>query len=104
LRGSTANTHGAASCVMATCRSPTLIVPLRMPGSLFVATLKEMVASPCPVGGPINCIQPPAAAALHWHSRFVETLSVPLPPAAENELGVAAAVTAHFTAEDDVTF
>ena len=89
---------------MPTCWSATLIVPLRTPGSPFVATLKEMLASPCPVAEPPSCIQPLAAAALHWHSRLVEMVSVPLPPAAENDVGVAAAETAHFTVEGDVTF
>src|SRR5207244_12052607 len=101
---STVNAHGAASCVMPICWSPTLMVPLRTPGSAFVATLKEMVASPCPVAELPSCIHPLAAAALHWHSRLVDTVSVTLPPASANGVGVAAAVTAHFTVEGDVTF
>src|SRR5437879_5392679 len=63
-----------------------------------------MLASPCPVAEPPSRIHPLAAATLHWHSRLVETVSVPLPPAAENDVGVAAAVTAHFTVEGEVTF
>jgi hypothetical protein len=34
---------------------------------------------------------------------LVETANVPVPPAAEKEVGVAAAVTAHFAVEADVT-
>src|SRR6185312_7860032 len=79
------------------------MVPLRVEGSAFAATLNGTVVSPCPCVEPPSWIQLPAAAAVHWHSRAVDTVSVPSPPAAENEVGVAVAVMPHFIAEGDVT-
>jgi hypothetical protein len=89
---------------MPTCWSPTVIVPRRVAGSALDATLKETLPSPCPLVELASWIQAPEADALHWHSRLVETANVPPPPEAEKDDGLAAAVTAHFTVEGEVTF
>jgi hypothetical protein len=78
-----------------------VIEPRRCAGSPFAITLKATVASPCPPCD-ASWIQLPDGEAFHWHSRFVLTFTVPLPPVAPNVVGWAAALTGHLLVEGEV--
>jgi hypothetical protein len=102
LVGLTVNSQGAASWEMVTCWLAMLIDPRRSFGSVLEATENDTFPSPCPDELP-SWIQVLEGDALHWHSRFVETASVPLPPEAENVEGLALALTGHLIVEGPVT-
>lgn len=103
LVGETVKAHAAASCVMASCCSPTTMEPRRCEGSMLALTLNATLPSPCPAACAASWIQPPDADTFHWHSRLVLTLTVPVPPAEANVDGCAAAVTGHLLVEGAVT-
>jgi hypothetical protein len=76
---------------------------LRDEGSALAVTVNGTEPSPCPSVEDGSVSHAASLFADHWHSRLVDTLIVPDPPAGGNaELSVCS-WTAHFTADGDVT-
>ena len=94
--GDRENVHGggAAVCVTVTVCPPTVIVPDRSPPPL-AATLKGIEALPVPDEVP-RAIHGAALDAAHAHVLCdAATVTVPLPPAAANDCGLALTVNVH---------
>src|SRR5262245_17295813 len=70
---------------MATCVSFTETVPRRGAGSLFAETRYEIDPSPCPLLSEVIEIQEAPLVALHEQSGVVDTVTVPVAPAAGTE-------------------